>query len=340
MIRYVTGNMLESSAQCLVNTVNCEGYMGKGIAYQFKLQFPENNKDYVKACKSGALKIGKLHVYREKEKLIVNFPTKDKWRERSKISYVEVGLNQLLKLIENEEITSIAIPPLGCGNGGLVWNDVKKLIEEILSPVEMICDIEIYEPGKNYKATPVVAPKVTTSSLVLLKLRMKLDQFNSLRLQKSCYFLNYYLEDEYFKFDKWKYGPYSHTVDIVARDIKEYQKYYGLDNSEDTFNQIYQVICSDKVNKKIELILPNVEKATKYVNGIKENKMLEGVATVHFIIKKDNGKYNEGEIINRFKEWSDDKARRFSEQYIKCCIEYLEKTGLIIKNIFGVYELQ
>ena len=340
MIRYVTGNLLESSAHCLVNTVNCEGYMGKGIAYQFKLQFPENNKDYVKACKSGTLRIGTIHVYKEKGKIIVNFPTKDKWRERSRMSYVEAGLKQLVKIIENENITSIAIPPLGCGNGGLVWSDVKKLIEETLYPVEKGRDIEIYEPGKNYKAVPTTVPKVNVSSLVLLKLRMELDQFDALRLQKACYFLNYYLEEEYFKFDKWKYGPYSHSVDIVSRDIREYQKYYGIDKSLDTFNQIYQVICSDKVNKKIELILPNVEKATTYVNKIEENKMLEGVATVHFIIKKNNGILDSNEIVKHFKEWSDDKARRFSEQYIMMCIDYLEDTGLIIKNLLGVYELK
>ena len=85
MIIYVTGDLLQSEAQCLVNTVNCEGYMGKGIAYQFKLAFPENNIDYVKACKAGKLYIGTLHYYYEKGKIIINFPTKDKWRAKSKI---------------------------------------------------------------------------------------------------------------------------------------------------------------------------------------------------------------------------------------------------------------
>jgi O-acetyl-ADP-ribose deacetylase (regulator of RNase III) len=96
VIVYTTGNLLNSSADALVNTVNCEGYMGKGIAYQFKLQYPETNIDYVKACKRGTLRIGKLHYFTEKGKLIINFPTKDKWRANSKIEYIANGLDELL----------------------------------------------------------------------------------------------------------------------------------------------------------------------------------------------------------------------------------------------------
>lgn len=81
MIEFVTGNIFDSGADCLINTVNCEGFMGKGIAYQFKMRFPQNNIDYVKACKSGKLKIGTIHYYKEDGVWIVNFPTKDKWRE-------------------------------------------------------------------------------------------------------------------------------------------------------------------------------------------------------------------------------------------------------------------
>ena len=128
MFFYTTGDLLQSDAEALVNTVNCEGYMGKGIAYQFKLKFPNNNKDYVKACKNGTLRPGKLHVYKESEKIIINFPTKDKWREKSRMEYIEDGLDALVLLIKELNIKSIAIPPLGSGNGGLIWNDVKQVL--------------------------------------------------------------------------------------------------------------------------------------------------------------------------------------------------------------------
>ena len=104
MIRSEIGNILDSSAQCLVNTVNCEGFMGKGIAYQFKERFPENNKEYMKACKSGELTIGKILFFEEDGKIIANFPTKNKWREKSQYSYIDSGLTALEKGIAERNI--------------------------------------------------------------------------------------------------------------------------------------------------------------------------------------------------------------------------------------------
>ena len=103
MIRFMVGNLFESNAFALVNTVNCEGYMGKGIAYQFKLHYPRMNADYVRECKSHRLKTGKLHVFEEDSRLIVNFPTKNKWREKSKMDYIDDGLDELVKLIQERK---------------------------------------------------------------------------------------------------------------------------------------------------------------------------------------------------------------------------------------------
>ena len=105
MISFVTGNILDSDAFALVNKVNCEGYMGKGLAYQFKLRYPEMNSEYVKQCKSHMLSPGIIHSYQEGTKLIVNFPTKDKWRERSKMEYITSGLDALIELINEKQIS-------------------------------------------------------------------------------------------------------------------------------------------------------------------------------------------------------------------------------------------
>ena len=110
-------------------------------------------------------------------------------------------------------------------------------------------DFIIFEPSISYKVIPKKPPQISVSDLVLLDIRLNLKKFNRIRLQKAGYFVNLFLE-EYFKFDKWKYGPYSHSIDIVARNIKEYQDYHGIDNSRMTFEQIYQVICSEKVDNK------------------------------------------------------------------------------------------
>jgi O-acetyl-ADP-ribose deacetylase (regulator of RNase III) len=149
MIHYQTGNLLDSKAEALVNTVNTIGVMGKGIALQFKNMFPNNYKLYLNACKNNEVAVGKLLVIEDEslltgKKIIINFPTKTTWRLPSEYKYIEEGLEELVKLIKNENIQSIAIPPLGSGNGGLDWNKVKEIIEKYLVNVD--CNIQIYEP--------------------------------------------------------------------------------------------------------------------------------------------------------------------------------------------------
>lgn len=189
LIKYTTGDMFQSGAECLVNTVNCEGYMGKGIAYQFKLKFPENNKAYIKACKDKTLHVGTIHTFVENGITIVNFPTKDKWRENSKISYIETALDVLVERLPKLNVKSVAIPPLGCGNGGLDWQTVKELIQKKLKPIADDFTVLIYEPQRNYVQKAATAPKLTAASLVLMKLKMGLKRCTKLRLQKAAYFM-------------------------------------------------------------------------------------------------------------------------------------------------------
>ena len=337
MIKYVTGNIFDSNARCLVNTVNCEGYMGKGIAYQFKLKYPENNRSYVKACRSGELHIGTIHHYYEDGVLIVNFPTKEKWREKSQMYYIEVGLDRLVELIISQNIKSIAIPPLGCGNGGLQWNDVKAIMEKKLSMLNEKVDIMVYEPSISYKTKPKEAPRITVAGLVLLQIKLHLKKFGALRLQKTGYFVNYFLGEEYFKFDKFHYGPYSHAIDIVARSIREYQQYYCINNAADTYTHVYNVICSKATEDKLSKLMPAVEKAAEYVNAIETDKKLEGVATILYIIQKHNGEYDLNAVVKQFKNWSEDKEKRFSDEEIIECLNYLENTEIVLKNICGLY---
>lgn len=338
MIMFTGGNIFESEANCLINTVNCEGYMGKGIAYQFKLRYPENNKSYVRACKNGKLFIGAIHSYNEDGKLIVNFPTKDKWREKSKISHIKIGLELLVALIKEQNIKSVAMPPLGCGNGGLSWKEVKQVIEEKLTTVADYCNIMVYEPSTSYKVTSKKVPKLNVSSLVLLQIKMHLNNWGFLRMQNTAYFVNYYLKEDYFKFNKWKYGPYSHSIDIIAQGIKEYQDYYNLKNSDDTYRIAYQVVVSKNTVEKLQKLLPAIEKATKYVNSIEDNHNLQGVTTVLYLIQH-NIDVNEAKVLDLFKELSEDKKKVFTKQEILDCLNYLVETRILDKNLLGYYEL-
>ncbi|HHX18167.1 MAG TPA: macro domain-containing protein [Clostridium sp.] len=338
MFIYRIGDMFKSEADCLINTVNCEGYMGKGIAYQFKLLFPENYKDYIKACKTGHLRIGTLHYYKERGKVLINFPTKNKWRENSRIEYIEKGLNELVKLLPMLDVHTIAIPPLGCGNGGLEWSEVKGLIEKKLNVLSKKYTFILYEPSQYYSQVALSNPQMSVSSLVLMEIKMRLNKFNKMRLQKASFFTNIFYNDDYFKFDKYHYGPYAYSIDIISKKIKEFQSYYGLNETKDTYDMVYKIICSDKTNKTLEALSPAIKKATDYVNIIRSDKKLEGVSTILYLLQKYK-ELNSDNIIKEFKMWSKDKGDRFSAQYILDCTDYLLDTGIIEKGFFDNYRI-
>ena len=150
MIKYTQGDLLASNAEAIVNTVNCVGVMGRGIALQFKKQFPDNYKFYEAACKKDEVAPGKMFVYEMNgsinPRFIINFPTKRHWRGTSRIEDIESGLRDLVRVIQSKKISSIAIPPLGCGLGGLDWKVVKVYIESALAQLH---DVEVmtFEPA-------------------------------------------------------------------------------------------------------------------------------------------------------------------------------------------------
>lgn len=334
MFIYTTGDLLKSSAEALVNTVNCEGYMGKGIAYQFKLEYPQNNEGYIKACKSGDMRVGKIYYHKEKGKIIMNFPTKDKWRAKSKMEYIDSGLDDLKRLIEEKNINSIAIPPLGSGNGGLVWREVKKLIEDKLSPLPEDKLIYIYEPSRNYSSRPDMEPKLTTSALVLMEIKNRLDKFDTIRLQKTAYLMNIFSGTDYFKFKGYKYGPYDNSINIISRSIREFQEYHKVKDTKEAYKILYNKIVSGNVEYKLNELLPHIERASSYVNRIKFNHELECISTILFLIDS-NAILNEKQIISEFKDWSNHKATSFCEEDILKGIKSLQDFGIIEENLIG-----
>lgn len=154
MLEFRHGNVLNSEMQTLVNTVNTVGVMGKGIALQFKKHYPKMYEEYRALCKSGKLTTGQLHLYKAVDHWILNFPTKRHYRYPSKLEYVEEGLIRLRDTYAELGIESLALPALGCGQGGLSWPDVRALIERYLGDLPI--PIEVYEPGS---AEPVHEPE-------------------------------------------------------------------------------------------------------------------------------------------------------------------------------------
>ncbi len=142
MIEYIEGDIFESPAQVIVNTVNTVGVMGKGLALSFKRRYPEMFERYKAACEKHLLTIGKLMLFYEADHWLLLFPTKENWRNPSKLEYIEKGLMKFVQIYAEKNITSIAFPRLGCGNGELDWNDVKPLMEHYLKNLPI--DVYIY----------------------------------------------------------------------------------------------------------------------------------------------------------------------------------------------------
>jgi len=227
MIRYTQGNLLDAPVEALVNTVNTVGVMGKGIALQFKETYPGNFRFYQQACKSGTLEPGGIVAFREStlqgERLIVNFATKKEWFRKSSYAWIESGLKALATLIPEWGIHSIAIPPLGCGNGGLDWDKVKSMIEQHLQPLQNI-DILVYEPNEAVKTLlqkqdPTKQISLTPARAMLLYAMYFYESLgeapNLFVANKLAWFLQRMGEPLRLEFKPHHYGPYAVQVSHV-----------------------------------------------------------------------------------------------------------------------------
>ena len=150
MVQIARGDLLTADAEALINTVNCVGYMGKGIALQFKKAFPENFAEYQKACRAGRVQPGRMFVFQTglmlNPRYIINLPTKRHWREKSRYEDIEAGLRSLVLEVKKHGIQSIAVPPLGCGLGGLDWKRVRPMIEAAFAGVPNV-RVMLFEPA-------------------------------------------------------------------------------------------------------------------------------------------------------------------------------------------------
>lgn len=342
MISYTTGNILESRTKAIVNTVNCEGFMGKGIAYQFKLKYPMNNAEYEKLCRNKLFNIGDILLHREDNKIILNFPTKDKWRNNSEYSYIKQGLITLKDKIVENNIESVSIPPLGCGNGGLKWEIVKKLIEDSLVEISEKVDILIYEPShdsnRQYNKSIKKAPKLSTSHLLLMNFKLRLTKFTKIRLQKAAFLNNIISGQDYFSFSAHNFGPYAHSIDILSREIKEYQTFYSI-TTQEAFEKAQQTLVSKNVNSKLESFNTSLNATIEIINQISEDSVLELVASILYIIKEKKSITPQC-VIDEVINWNDHKKNSFDSDKIQDSIDFLQRIGLIEMDLYGNLQLK
>jgi len=237
MMKLTQGNLLAAPAEALVNTVNTVGIMGRGIALQFKQAYPAMFRDYERACKAGEVKLGKVQVFDlgglvGGPRWIINFPTKGHWRADSRMADIEAGLKDLVATIQRLRIRSIAIPPLGCGNGGLDWNEVRPRIESALAEVPEVEALVFTPDGAPEAAEMPVRterPRMTVGQAAMIALMDRylkglLDPFISLlEIHKLMYFLQEAGQPLRLKFEAKGFGPYATNLrQVLIRMEKHY----------------------------------------------------------------------------------------------------------------------
>lgn len=341
MIKFLQGDLLQSDAEALVNTVNTVGVMGKGIALQFKNQYPKNYKIYKEACKKGELKVGEVLVVKDGdilcEKYIINFPTKEHWRSPSEISYIQEGLEALKESIKEYNIQSIAIPPLGCGNGGLDWTVVKPMIVDALGEIGV--DIYVYEPNAQIKSIlqsekkPIKA-KLTTGKAMLLYLMFHYESVGDISSLFSANKLAYFLQESGEKlqlsFQAHHYGPYTVQVNHVLYSINGvYLK--GLEqNKAKAFEPLllnyekYQEVEAYVHTQLKPQQLDRLKSVLTLIQGFESTYALELLASVDFASKQEGVNSTE-EIKNHIKKWNQRKANLFKDEHIELAYTHLKE---------------
>ncbi|MFC6333319.1 macro domain-containing protein [Paenibacillus septentrionalis] len=334
MIKYTSGDLLQSSTEALVNTVNCEGFMGKGIAYQFKLEYPSNNTRYIEACKTGELQIGKVHYTLEKGKVIINFPTKDKWRAKSKLEYIEKGLDALIVLIQQLELKSISIPPLGSGNGGLLWSDVKKIIEKKLDKVSKYTDIYIYEASSSHGIRHKTEPVLNVSALILMEIKSNLERFNSTFLYNAALIVDILSTNKSFINNDESDAPISKTLNDLSKKIREFQVYHNVTTTEQAKSILYNKIISENTKSRLNEIMPSILRVCEVINTVKSGSELNCLLTLVTIID-NNQMLTEEEIVNKVTDHARYYGNSLTREEILTGLDKLIKYDIIEMELIG-----
>ncbi len=319
-IKITSGDLLKADVDALVNTVNCVGVMGKGIALQFKKKWPTAFKEYKKLCDAKKLRPGMMHVFErgqiaEKPHYIINFPTKDHWRSKSKIEYIDAGLVALVETIKQHNIKSIAIPPLGCGNGGLEWKMISEKLQHYLKDLGEEINIYIYPPAGAPQAMDMVVktkrPKMTTGRAVLVKLIESYSQLNyslsKIEIQKLCYFAQELGQPLRLNYTKNQFGPYADNLRHVLNAIDgHFIKGVGDHDTSDMNLALTDGVITeaDDCLKEDSETLDRLPALSRLIDGFETPFGMELLATVHWIVTKEVKSYDLEKVYHAIKNWS------------------------------------
>ena len=347
MIKLARGDILKADAEALVNTVNCAGVMGRGIALQFRKAFPECFKAYKAACDRKELRLGKMHVCDlsrlENPRLVINFPTKRHWKGKSKLADIEAGLAALVDLVRQRHIRSIAIPPLGCGLGGLEWNEVRTRIERAFRDLTEVA-VLVFEPKGAPAAEVMVSdrnvPKMTVGRAALLGLMRRylgalMDPFVTLlEIHKLMYFMQGAGEQLKLRYEKAPYGPYAANLRHVLIAI-EGHFITGYGDAEDAPDK--QIELKPDVAEQAEEFLQahpatrkRFDRVVDLIGGFETPYGMELLATVHWVAGQEGAKTPE-EAADKTYAWNDRK-RMFRPEHIHKAWDILDRKGWLTQE--------
>ena len=356
MIKYTQGNLLDDPAEALVNTVNEVGVMGKGIALMFREGFPDNTRAYEQACKDRDIHVGTMYVTENKAlvgpRWIINFPTKKHWRQPSKMDWIRDGLTDLVKVIEEKEIKSIAVPPLGCGNGGLEWAQVRREIEAALSAIPDVT-VTVYEPTKKYQnpAKRTGVEELTPARAMIAEMVRRYSvlglECSNLEVQKIAWFLSRSIRKSQvsdplrLNFVANKFGPYAdnlrHLLDGLDGSYLHCEKrladagpldlIWFEDSKRDWIEEYFAT------DVEAYRLVPIMDKTSEIIDGFESPLGMELLATVDWLVTREGCEPTVLAIRKGLKDWPGGgrsagrrKQKLFDDRLIGLALDRLQST--------------
>ncbi len=342
MITLTKGNLIDTDVEALVNTVNCEGFMGKGIALQFKKAYPENFEAYERACRAGEVQPGRVLVFATgsmmNPKYIINFPTKRHWREKSRIEDIESGLKALVEEVRRLKVSTIAVPPLGCGLGGLEWGKVQPLIERAFAELPDT-RVTLFGPTgtPDAKAMPVGTkrPRLTRARALFIGLMKQYSQMayrlTLLEIQKLAYLLQESGEPLKLQYAAHVYGPYAHNLNKVLEMLEgHFIRGYGDSQKPDVEIELLPGAAeeSERFLAGSENSISRLKRVADVIEGFETPYGMELLASVHWIaVHQRPEATNADEAVKSVQEWNDRKRRMFKPDHIRIAWARLEEQG-------------
>lgn len=352
MIREQHGDLLKARADALVNTVNTVGVMGKGVALQFKRAFPANYKAYRSAGDREELQLGRMFVWDAgalaggTPRFVINFPTKGHWRSKSRLADIEAGLHDLVRVIRERDISSVAVPPLGCGNGGLAWVDVRPVIERAFAQVPDVTVLLFPPEGAPPASEQVVRterPKMTPGRAVVVGMMAHYLPFavevTAVDIQKQLYLLQEAGEPLRLNYVKGRYGPYADNLRHVLAAMERHFIQGTGDGSAGALDTLPFELLPGAVDEADQVLdhqpatRERFERVVALIEGFESTYGLELLATTHWAATRDEDGLRQRKpadlvaVEQVVQSWNERKGRLFTSPHIKVAYERLQSLG-------------